>query len=138
MTYQRFPSVLYSAVFLLLAIVATPAVDASGHMVAMAASAEACVETVCAESEVRLVGRITSLPDDAIFLQTETKGQSEGPSYRLRFADDPLDTETRDLLHQAVLNKTPLTVVGCFVDDEVFLVTAVVSSGRSGVSIGSQ
>ena len=135
MTSQCIFSVLRRAVFsvLVLALLAAPSARAMGSEPELPVTHQSC-----GENEIRLVGRIASSPEGTLLLQTEIKGQTEGPSYRLKFADEPLDPVTRDLLEQAEINKTPISVLGSFAEDGVFVVTAVVSGGRSGVSIGSQ
>ena len=95
-------------------------------------------EAVCGENEVRLTGRLTSLQDGSLLLQTEAKGQADGPAYVLRFADDSLNALVRGLLEQGGDNSTPLSVIGTIESDSTLLVTAVVSGRKSGVSIGSQ
>lgn len=99
---------------------------------------QSCGEAICGENEVRLTGRLTSLQEGVLVLQTATKGQTDGTVYVLRFADDSLNNLVRGLLDQAKGNSVLVSVIGTLGSDSDFWVTAVVSGGRSGVSIGSQ
>ncbi len=102
------------------------------------APTESCGEAVCSIHEVRLTGRLALLEDGSLRLQTTAKGQAGGPVYVVRTADESVDAIVLKLLEQAEGNDIQIAVVGSFDEDSVFVVTAVVSGARSGVSIGSQ
>jgi hypothetical protein len=102
------------------------------------APTESCGEAICGIHEVRLTGRLVLHEDGSLRLQTTAKGQADGPVYVLRTADESVNDIVVKLLEQAEGNDVQVAVVGSFDEDSVFVVTAVVSGARSGVSIGSQ